>query len=299
MKDDNNNILSKEGHIGIDEKILVRKDSYSSPHSREHFHDFLEIVYIAAGSATHLVNGHRYRAHMGDLYLLDFSDKHHFIEKDEEFTIITCAFTPDAVDDSLVESHNAHDVLQFLLFHPFFENENPFYFYINILNGGDDIVRILEDMTGEYIKKRAGYQAVLKGYLLILLSKIFRLAIENGKKTSSVNQKEIVDTAIGYIKQHYSRSLSIDEVAREVLLSPSYFSAVFKNYTGLSIIDYVHRLRIARACLLFTTTDYTVDEVMNEVGYSDSKFFYKIFKRYTALTPGMYKRSHKKEDKNT
>ncbi len=294
MHTEENRILSREGSIGIDERILVRKDSYNTSHTSEHFHDFLEIVYIVNGTATHIVNGQKYRAHIGDLYLLDFSDKHHFVDKDDDFMIITCAFTPDAVDDSLVESHNAHDVLQFLLFHPFADNENPFYFYINILKDGDDIIKLLEDMTDEYVRKKAGYQAVLKGYLLVLLSKVFRLAIEKGIKKTGAYQKEIVDTAIEYLKVNYLNPLSIDEVAKKVLLSPSYFSAVFKNYTGTSITDYIQRLRITRACYLLTTTSKTVDEVMGEVGYSDSKFFYKIFKRYTSLTPGMYKKKHTK-----
>lgn len=289
-----NRVLSREGSIGIDERILVRKDSYNTSHVDEHFHDFLEIVYIVKGTATHLVNGQRYRAHIGDLYLLDFTDKHHFVDKDDEFTIITCAFTPDAVDDSLVESHNAHDVLQFLLFHPFIDNETPFYFYINILKDGDDIIKVLEDMNAEYVNKKAGYQAILKGYLLILLSKIFRLAIEKGIKKTGTCQKEMIDTAIEYLKNNYLKPLTVDEVAKKALLSPSYFSAVFRSHTGTSITDYIQRLRIAHACYLLTTTTKSIDDIMGEVGYSDSKFFYKIFKRYTSLTPGMYKKKHTK-----
>ena len=45
-------ILSREGNIGIDEKILVRKDSYDAPDTLEHFHDFLEIVYIVSGNGA-------------------------------------------------------------------------------------------------------------------------------------------------------------------------------------------------------------------------------------------------------
>ncbi len=71
-------ILSREGNIGMRRKILVRKDSYDAPDTLEHFHDFLEIVYIVSENATHIVNGEDRAARIGDLYLLDFSDKHHF-----------------------------------------------------------------------------------------------------------------------------------------------------------------------------------------------------------------------------
>lgn len=288
-------ILSREGRIGIEEKILVRKDSYSAPDAAEHAHDFLELVYIASGSAIHHINGYPYKAQIGDVYLLDFADTHNFTDKDEDFMIITCAFTPDAVDDSLVDSHNARDVLQFLLLHPFSEQGNSFYFYINILKDGDDIMRLLEDMTGEYLQRREGYQTVLRGDLLVLLAKLFRLAIERNRKSLGKYQKEIVDDAIVYLQDNYSRPLSIEDVAKKALLSPSYFSSVFKAHTGASITDYVQRLRISKACNMLVETDYTIDEIISKVGYNDSKFFYKIFKRYTSLTPGEYKRRHKKK----
>lgn len=289
-------ILSREGNIGIDEKILVRKDSYNAPDTLEHFHDFLEIVYIVDGNATHIVNGEDRAARIGDLYLLDFSDKHHFKDKDDAFTIITCAFTPDAVDDSLVESHNARDVLQFLLFHPFFDEGGSCHFYLNVLQDGEDIAALLEEMNEEYEQKKAGYQAVLKGYLMVLLSKIFRLAITKEAKRTTSYQKEIIDNAISYLKTNYSRPLNLDEVAKKVFLSPSYFSTIFKSHTGTSITDYVQRLRISKACYLLTQMDATVDEAMGAVGYSDSKFFYKVFKRHTGVTPGTYKKRHKKQE---
>lgn len=287
-------VLSREGSIGIDNRIYLNKDSYDCRYTHEHFHDFLEIVYIVSGNAIHLINGREHRAHTGDLYLLDFSDKHHFIDKDGEFTIITCAFTPDAVDESLVESHNARDVLEFLLFNQLADSDGIIGFYMNILGDGDEVIELLEKMTVEYTDKKPGYKTVLKGELLVVLSKLFRLAIEKNAKKTELYQKEIVNKTIEYLNQNCHKPLSVEMLAQNALLSPSYFSSMFKSCTGVGITAYIQRLRINRACFLLTTTSKTVDEVMTEVGYSDSKFFYKIFRQYTSLTPGAYKKKHRK-----
>ncbi len=110
-------------------------------------------------------------------------------------------------------------------------------------------------------------------------------------------KKEIIDNAISYLKANYSRPLNLDEVAKKVFLSPSYFSAIFKKPYRDSITDYVQRLRISKACYLLTQMDATVDEAMGAVGYSDSKFFsIRFFKRHTGVTPGTYKKRHKKQE---
>lgn len=286
-------VLTRHTSIGDDKKILVRKDGYYS--REEHRHDFLELVYIASGSALHHINGYPCNARKGDLYLLDFCDVHDFTDKSSDFMIITCAFTPDAVDDSLVNSHNARDVLQFLLFQPFFEQTQRFCLHLNVRSDKEGISRLLEEMTTEYMQHRRGCEAILRGDLLVLLSKIFRLAIEQNENTAQKHRREIVNSALDYLKTNYSHSLSVDDVARNVLLSPSYFSSVFKEHTGLSITDYIQRLRIEKACEMLEKTNYTVGEIMGMVGYNDSKSFYKVFKRCVKLTPGEYKRLHKKK----
>lgn len=291
---DESKVLSREGSIGIDNRIYVKKDSYDCRYTHEHFHDFLEIVYIVSGNAVHLINGREYRTHTGDLYLLDFSDKHHFIDKDGEFTIITCAFTPDAVDESLVESHNAKDVLEFLLFNQLADSDGIIGLCMNILGDGEEVIELLEQMNVEYTEQKPGYKAVLKGELLVLLSKLFRLAIEKNAQKTELYQREIVNKTIEYLNQNCYKPLSVEMLAQKALLSPSYFSSIFKSCTGVGITTYIQRLRIKRACYLLTTISKTVDEVMTEVGYSDSKFFYKIFRQYTSLTPGAYKKKHRK-----
>jgi len=162
---------------------------------------------------------------------------------------------------------------------------------MKLLNKHKEFENIFEEKFIEFSNKEKGYQAVLRGYLTILISKIFRYAKEKNCKINQNNrEKEIIKKILEYLEKNFTKPFKAEDIARIVLLSPSYFTTLFKSSTGVSLTDYVHKLRIADACSMLTKTEMSVIEIMNEVGYSDSKFFYQIFKRYSGMTPGEFRK---------
>jgi two-component system response regulator YesN len=89
-----------------------------------------------------------------------------------------------------------------------------------------------------------------------------------------------------YIKQNFmDENISLDSVCKHLLMSPSYFSAVFKSYTGETFIEYLTRVRMQQARVLLKTTDLKTYEVASKVGYSDPHYFGMIFKKTMGMTP--------------
>jgi len=74
-------------------------------------------------------------------------------------------------------------------------------------------------------------------------------------------------------------------------LSPASFRRLFLECKGMSPGEYRNRLRIRRASELLKTGAYTVSEAAEQVGIGDIKYFGKLFKRYTGLTPGTIKKN--------
>lgn len=99
-----------------------------------------------------------------------------------------------------------------------------------------------------------------------------------------------IEKAIVYIDANISNQLSLKEVAGHVHLNPSYFSVLFKEQTNITFSEYVTRNRIQKAKKLLLTTNLTVNEIAEKVGYSTPKYFIKIFKEYEGITPSKYKR---------
>lgn len=96
--------------------------------------------------------------------------------------------------------------------------------------------------------------------------------------------------AINYVDQHLDCSLSLKEVANHVHLNPSYFSVLFKEQTNMTYSEYVTRSRIQKAKNLLISSDLSVEEIAEIVGYRTSKYFIKIFKEYEGVTPSRYKK---------
>jgi two-component system response regulator YesN len=99
-----------------------------------------------------------------------------------------------------------------------------------------------------------------------------------------------VARAIHYIEENYGRDLPLEEVAKSVALSPSYFSSFFKKETGKSFVEFVTEFRIERASELLCSTNLNTSEVAYRVGFNDPKYFARIFKRGVGVTPSEYRK---------
>ncbi|WP_068675480.1 helix-turn-helix domain-containing protein [Oceanobacillus sp. Castelsardo] len=100
-----------------------------------------------------------------------------------------------------------------------------------------------------------------------------------------------VQKALKYMYAHYMEDVSLETVAQHVNLSVNYFSTIFKETTGLSFIDYITYLRIEKAKILLMKLDYTIYKIADEIGYKSSRYFSRVFKSITGVTPTQYRNS--------
>jgi len=103
---------------------------------------------------------------------------------------------------------------------------------------------------------------------------------------------KFVDLAKVYIAEHYAENLSLSVVAQHVSITPGYLCTLFRKCTQKSFVDYVHEVRIAKACKLLRNVRLKNYEVAFAVGYNDEKYFTRLFKRLTGLTPSEYRQQN-------
>ncbi|MBP1965474.1 response regulator [Paenibacillus aceris] len=97
-----------------------------------------------------------------------------------------------------------------------------------------------------------------------------------------------VTHARAYMEQHYTRDVTLQEVAEHVGMNPTYFSVLFKEEVGESYIKYLTRIRMELAKTLLSR-GLRVNDVSEKVGYHTYRHFSEVFKKYTGVTPGQYK----------
>ena len=91
----------------------------------------------------------------------------------------------------------------------------------------------------------------------------------------------------------------MEELAARFYLSPSYFSRIFKEITGGNAIGCLQEFRMEKACEMLLTTSWSVSEIARQVGYSDQKYFYELFRRKTGMPPGKYRTQYRAEQQAT
>ncbi|WP_127585080.1 helix-turn-helix domain-containing protein [Paenibacillus koleovorans] len=92
-----------------------------------------------------------------------------------------------------------------------------------------------------------------------------------------------------YLIAHYRESVQIEQLAALINRSSNYTISLFRELVGVSPIQYVHQLRMKEACHLLTSSDLSITEISDYLGYYDHSYFFRIFKKYTSLSPTEYK----------
>jgi AraC-like DNA-binding protein len=126
-------------------------------------------------------------------------------------------------------------------------------------------------------------------YVLALLFFQTGRSLRGGSLTIAHN----LTKSIEFMRANVARSLTLQELSRQAGLSPTRFSAIFREQTGSSPVDHHIRLRMQAACHYLDTTALSVKEVGAKLGYDDPYYFSRIFQKILGCSPLAYRRSVK------
>jgi AraC-like DNA-binding protein len=97
--------------------------------------------------------------------------------------------------------------------------------------------------------------------------------------------------AAAFIAEHLTESdLSTARIAEALAFNADYLGRAFRVAFNETLTEHIHRLRIDRARMLFRSTNRSIERVAGEVGFSDDRYFRRIFKRRVGLAPGQFQR---------
>ncbi|MCF0133739.1 MAG: response regulator [Blautia sp.] len=104
--------------------------------------------------------------------------------------------------------------------------------------------------------------------------------------------ESVVEKAMTYIKNNFGGDISLDDVSKEVNVSPYYFSKLFKKEAGENFIEYLTKLRIEQAKEMLMNPEISIKEIGMSCGYADPNYFSRIFKKQTDMTPREYREKY-------
>lgn len=158
----------------------------------------------------------------------------------------------------------------------------------------------------EYLLKSIDYTKLYEAIRKIQAKRNTDSSIKNAIKQINVEKKKLgildfeeketgnryVDFMIKSIHENYATKLALSDISEECQMSSTYLNVKFKNATGYTFNDYLNRYRIKKAVDLLKENKYMIYEIAEMVGFSDYKYFIKVFKKYVGCSPARFIKEH-------
>jgi AraC-like DNA-binding protein len=152
------------------------------------------------------------------------------------------------------------------------------------------IQRIYAELPAPSTRSRLNVKTYLKMILVLLGNHYadYRVTVNTFRRKQE--NIERLHPLFDFLDQHFAEAISVEEAASMVHMSKSHFIRFFKNVTGQGFVTYRHHLRIVRAESLLATTDISIAELCQQVGYCDQSYFGVVFRKLAHMTPRQYRR---------
>ena len=252
-------------------------------------HDYFEILYLCAGTAQYHIQDRLLPMHEGDLAVVG-STVYHRLEcrADSLPTMAALFFHPD-----IIRSDGGPENAEYLT--PFLLQDSQFP-HILPAKGGipsqifDLMQRIRAELPAQCTRSRLAVKTYLKMILILLVNQYSSYA---GTVEIFRRQQRALDRLrplFDHLSQHFGEPIQVRDAARTCGMSESHFMSFFKQTTGQSFMAYLNHCRIERAEALLITTEKSMSEVSQEMGFCDQSYFGTVFRRLVGMTPAAYRR---------
>lgn len=259
-----------------------------------HTHEFVELIYVVGGTANHDIDGQEYTAEAGDLLFVNYGQTHSFTGN-PNYEYYNLLYVPEFFSEELINSENIYEIFEISMFREF-EGCRDTHSQLVHFKGNEylEIKKLVEDMEGEFVQKEMGYRSVLNGYSRVLFSKILR-KLKDSKVNEDVRKciNHMTVDLLAYIDTKCFEKISLKEIAAQTFYNPAYLSRMFRAQYGISLSEYTKKKRMEEAAKLLISSDLSNEEIMDKVGYTDRKQFYKSFKEIYHLTPTQFRKTRK------
>ena len=255
----------------------ITKSKYDSDwHSTLHTHPFTELFYVVDGKGEFNIQGQRFPVKPNDFVIINPQVEH------------TELSSPDEPLEYIVLGING---LSFSNLTPVSEGGHPFSFF-NLRDEQKDILRYLNAMVQEATSQSMSYELVCHNLLEILLIKILRhqhFDLEVGKQSKATKDISFIKH---YLETYYHESIQLEDLASMTHLSRFYISHSFKKEIGMSPMEYLIDIRIKESKILLRTTNYSISQVADIVGFTTPTYFSKQFRKSTGIPPTDYREQY-------
>lgn len=159
----------------------------------------------------------------------------------------------------------------------------------------DQHSELIQIFTSIFIQLELGYSMDVLLHVTSLLHLFFSSIKKTSTQSSSrqENTSHYINDLITYMQKHINQSLSLSVLASTLNISSSHLTHYFKEKTGYAPIDYFIHMKMQKACHRLDTSNDSIKEIAQSLGYNDPYYFSRIFKKTMSLSPRAYRHIEK------
>lgn len=280
-------------YLGSDIAIAVDMQHGSGPPSPvdqvEHSHDFTELILIHGGHGLHRVDGRDYAVSSGNVFVMQGMKSHAYVQRHDLY-YAHVKFSPQRLYlpfDFLKKLPGYHALF---VLEPNRRGRGRFRGFMKLSQARlDEAMALVRRIHGELLERKPGHEAVALALLIELMVFLSREYSQSDAETAQALLR--VGDIIGKIEQEYHKEWQLKDMCHAAHMSKSNLLMVFREATGMTPIEYLIHARLRQAMRLLRNTDQTITEIAAAVGFPDSNYFARQFRKVHLVSPSDYRKN--------
>ncbi|TXC90570.1 helix-turn-helix domain-containing protein [Metabacillus litoralis] len=265
--------------------IMVRKHTRFVPFPK-HKHNYIEVNYVYNGTLNQTVGNEKLELKKGDILFLNQYIEHELEACSEEDIIINFIIKPEFFSFIFSYLTTENMISNFLISSIFNETQNGEYLYFAV-SQIESIQELIEKMIIEIMKPSLLSESTIKLYMGLLMVELIKNSDKVRYNEESHKHQTIVES-LKYIDENY-KDATLYELAANLNLPHYTLSKEIKKATKFTFKDLVQEKRLSVAKELLVNTSLPITSIVEEVGYENISYFYRVFKSKYGYTPKNYR----------
>ncbi|MFN3407606.1 MAG: helix-turn-helix domain-containing protein [Limisphaerales bacterium] len=253
-----------------------------------HAHEFAEIVIITAGRGVHVTGTESYPLAAGDVFVIGGSRPHDYHSM-ERLCLVNILFQPDKLNWRTWDLRTLPGYHALFTLEPAWRQRHGFSSRLRLTPAElAAAMACVDKLDAELRARTAGFKFMATAAFMELVGQLSRCFARARNADSRALLR--IGEAISHLELNYDQPVELDRLAQIARMSKRNFLRSFHAALGTSPIAYLIQLRVQRAAGLLRRTDQSVTDIAFAVGFSDSNYFTRQFRKTLGVTPGEYRR---------
>jgi len=285
--------LNENSNVIDCNKIFIDNQNFSvRKHARfkeypKHRHNYIEFMYVYAGKMTHIIDDKEIVIKEGELLLLNQNIEHSIKYASENDIIFNFIIRPEFLEFLASMMDEDNEIFRFI-FNVLYSWESNGEYLVFRVSDINEIRDMVENIITNVYRPQINNVFILKMRIGLLLAELMNHPENIETHATDSNEKLLSINILNYIYAN-SKEGSLQILSEKIQVADYKICKIIKKHTGKTFKKIVQEVRLKNTIDLLKTTNMSIVDIMEEVGYENITYFYKIFKDKYGLTPSEYR----------